>query len=58
MKGQNMMSYEAKQMMIIALEYILTVGIDGALEKLPNVTKADVENYPHVREALKERDLL
>lgn len=57
MKGQNMMSYEAKQMMIIALEYILTVGIDEALEKL-KVTKDDVENYPHVREALEERDLL
>lgn len=51
------MSEDAKQMMIIALDYILKVGMDKALEKL-RATKEDVKDYPYVWEALEERDLL
>ena len=53
-----MISEEAKKMLIVSLEYVLEVGIDKALERLPDVTKADVKDFPYVREALEERDLL
>lgn len=39
---------------LVVLEDILDRGIDNMLEKL-DVTEEDLENYPHVKEAIKER---
>jgi hypothetical protein len=58
MKGQNMISNEAKKMLTLALEYILKVGIEKALVDISDVTVQELKDYPHVREALEERDLI
>jgi hypothetical protein len=53
-----MMTHEAKTMLTVALEYILTVGIEKALVDISDVTVQELKDYPHVREALEERDLI
>ena len=40
------------------LEYILSVGIDGALEQFKGINEDDVRVFPKVMQALKERGYL
>ena len=40
------------------LEYILTVGMDKVLSDMSDVTEEEVRDLPHVKNALKERNMI
>lgn len=47
------MTIEARMMILLSLEYILSKGLDQVLDSL-ELTEAEMEQYPHVREVLKQ----
>lgn len=43
---------------LAVLEYVLEVGIDGALKSVEDVSERNLSVFPHVREALEKRKKL